>query len=166
VFPPSSARYRELRDAHPLDEVSFGACAVRLVDVDQLPGAQVGYAVDPAGESLAGEGDGDWRAEWLVVGYEDLNGDPLFADTSVDDWPVYTAAHGEGAWEPVRIADSFSRFVEALELVRAASVGREHPVALEANPLPPRERARILREVRSRNPASELDFWELWLGDE
>ena len=166
MLPSPSQRYRELVAAHAVDEVAFGAGTVHLTNADELSDAQVGYAVGPTGESLVGESDGDWQAEWLVVGYEGLTGDPLFVDTSEEDWPVYTAMHGEGAWEPDRIADSFMGFLEALQLVRNAGLGRDNPVALEANPLPARDAERILAEIRRRNPESSPDFWTIWLTEQ
>ena len=51
-----------------------------------------------------------------------------------------TAMHGEGSWEPEPIAKSLSALAIALRAIKDISVGREHPVALEQNPLSDSER--------------------------
>jgi hypothetical protein len=159
----SSREYRSVRSQTDLGEVSFGYATVFVHPVDELDEAQVGYAVDPSGNTLVGAEDGDWRESWLVIGGEDLVGDPLFVDLSVEGFPVYTAAHGEGSWEPERIADSFSGFVSALGSVSSVAEGRGNPVELEKNPLPEEERTRVLDEIAEANPSSSLEFWAAWL---
>jgi hypothetical protein len=79
-----------------IPSVSLGYTTVSIYRVDELEGGQTGYSVDPAGHTLVDRTDGSWHAEWLVIGYEDLCGDPIFIDTEVQGYPVYTAIHGEG----------------------------------------------------------------------
>jgi hypothetical protein len=155
--------YHELRSQTDIDEVSFGYATVTLHAVDELDDAQIGYAVDPAGNPLVGRDAGDWQESWLVIGHEDLVGDPLFVDLSGAGFPVYTAAHGEGSWEANRVADSFSGLVSALRSVSSVAEGRDNPVALEGNPLPEDQRTRVLDEIAGANPSSSLEFWAAWL---
>ena len=98
-----------------------------------------------------------------MIAHEDELGDPIFTDLAADQLPVFTAAHGEGVWEPVQIADSFDGFLAGLAAVAAVSGGREHPVGLEENPLSDEDRQRVLRTIGEANPNSNLEFWELWL---
>jgi len=159
------ARLREFLRGSTLREVSLGYQSVALIEPEAaaLADALIGYAVDPSGQALAGTHEGDGRREWIVIGNDDLVGDPLFADTADPAWPVYTAAHGQGRWTPERVADSFPKFLAALELVREAATGRETPTALDANPLPEAEAVRLLHEIARRNPGAEPAFWEDWL---
>ena len=39
-----------------------------LVAPTDLDATQAGYSVDAAGRSLVGEGAGDWRSTWMVIG--------------------------------------------------------------------------------------------------
>jgi hypothetical protein len=144
-------KYVEARATTTLDEVSFGYTTVSLYPPEELESAQAGY-----------DGDG-WRETWLVVGSEDLTGDPLFVDTADAALPVYTAMHGEGTWEPTLVADSFAGFVTALETIAAAARSRENPVQLEANPLSDDERERILQTIAHANPGASPEFWANWL---
>ena len=112
-------------------EVSFGYETIRVYQAPELESLQVGYSVKPTGESLVGDGDGDWLKKWVVIGSEELCGDPIFIDTSVEEFPVYTAAHGEGRWDPRPVAASLEGFGKALSIVAEAARGREYPTALE-----------------------------------
>ena len=142
-------------------EVSFGYETIRVYQAAELESLQVGYAVKPTGESLVGEGDGDWSKEWVVIGYEELCGDPIFIDTSLKGFPVYTAAHGDGRWDLRPVAVSLEGFGKALSIVAEAARGREYPNALEKNPLTQTERESILAAIRRENPGIDLEFWEI-----
>lgn len=156
-------QYVELRNGVALRAVSLGYKTVTLFKANQLVKAQLGYSVDPNGKSLCGSEEGDWQNTWLVIADEDLCGDPIFTDLASDKLPVYTAMHGEGSWEPVLIAESFSNFVLALEQIQALSKGRKNPVALEKNPLPKAEATAAIARIKQDNSNAEPDFWESWL---
>jgi hypothetical protein len=134
-------KYRRQRVQCEIDSASFGLCSIFIFKVDQLESAQLGYAVSENDI----ENQGDWRKEWLVIGYEDLCGDPIFIDSTSDDFTVYTAAHGEGTWAPVSIASSFENFMRILHLLNE-NKGNYSESVFE----------RILNE----NPSVEIDFWK------
>jgi hypothetical protein len=50
---------------------------------------------------LTGQSEGDWKPNWLVIGFEDLCGDPLFVDIESAGFPVFTAAHGMENWKAI-----------------------------------------------------------------
>lgn len=109
---------------------------------------------------MIGENDGDWLKSWLVIGYEDYCGDPIFIDTSQEGFPVYIAIHGEGPWEANRIADTLAGFAHALSTIANVAKGRECPVALENNPLKQFEREATLSVIQQHNPNANLSFWD------
>ena len=156
-------RYREVYVRHGAGEVALGYRTVVIAPPEGLEDAQIGYSRAPDGADLTGSGDGAWNPSWVVVGYEDQCGDPVFVDTAARDWPVYTAMHGEGTWDALPIAISFDAFLLALARVRTASAGRETPVALENNPFSDSERSDLLASIAAANPGCELDFWQSWL---
>jgi hypothetical protein len=112
---------------------------------------------------LTGDQDGDWLQKWIVIGYEDLCGDPIFIDISVDEFPVYTAIHGEGSWNAKRVAVSLEAFGRALLSVANIAKGRENPLALKNNPLEQLEKEATLSFIRRDNPGVDLEFWEILL---
>jgi hypothetical protein len=157
--------YLQLLESASPRSVALGGGGVNLFTADELDSAQIGYAVDPDGRPLTGGDEGDWRTTWLVIGSETSVGDPVFIDLSQTEMPVCTAMHGMGEWEPQRIADSAVGFFHALDLVSGIARGRETPVALKRNPVSAHDRDAVLREIRTRNPGSEADFWALLLRD-
>lgn len=140
-------------------EVSFGISTIQIAPPDQLRDFQLGYAVEEHGNSLTVDAEGDWKSVWVVIGQDDTRGDPIFIDASEKGFPVYTAMHGEGDWSPTRIASWMEGFRQALEALSKVVQGREHPVALEANPLAAKERDAVLARILEQNPDADLDYW-------
>jgi hypothetical protein len=141
-------------------EVSFGYTKIHVYRPPELELGQVGYSVTPTGLSLAGEGDGDWRKNWLVIGYDETCGDPIFIDISKKAYPVYTAIMGRGRWDPQPVAISLEAFTHSLSALRAVAKGREYPALLEKNPLTLPEKEGVLEAIRYHNPGMDLSYWE------
>jgi len=104
-----------------------GASEWRSVPIEIYPYAeisnqQVGYRVSPDGRSLIGPNG--WKEEWTVIGHDELVGDPLFIDVQRAGFPVFTAAHGDGVWEPVMIARSAAVLFRTLDTLAAIREGR------------------------------------------
>lgn len=155
----------DLINSFSIKEVSLGYRTVTLFLSEDLEEAQLGYSVDIDGQSLAGTDEGDWLSSWLVIGYEDETGDPIFIDTNDERLPVYTAMHGEGEWAPNKIAESINSFISALSYIREISIGRDNPVALENNPISSKKLNQITKLISDENKHIEMDFWESWLED-
>lgn len=81
---------------------------------DEFEEGQFGYCIGPNNESFVGNEEGDWKESWFVIGYEELMGDPFFVDVKDVDFPVYTAEHGMGEWEPLLHSDSLEEFLAEL----------------------------------------------------
>lgn len=154
--------YSTLRNKFPLISVSLGYMTVTLFSENELAGGQVGYSLSANGEPFIGE-DGDWKTSWLVIGYEDLCGDPIIVDLANSEFPVFMAAHGEGVWSAEMIASSFRGFVQTLDMVQELSVGRESPVKLEQNPVSEAERDRVLRRIGEFDGNISVEFWKNWI---
>ena len=152
--------YIEIRSRLPIAQVALGYTTVAIFSELELEEAQVGYSVSDSGERFTGVKKGDWKESWLVIGTEDLCGDPIFVDLDMPDLPVFTAAHGQGEWIPVMIAGSFEGFGKALEEIERISDRRQNPVQLQRNPLPVGERERVLRRIAELKPNAALEFWE------
>ena len=156
--------HRQLLSSLVIPSVSLGYTTVKIYTAEELQEAQIGYSVDPSGKSLIDENDeGSWKKEWLVIGYEDLCGDPIFIDTASEGGPVYIAGHGEGDWRPKRIATTLKGFAEAMNDAAKIATGRETPVELEANPIGAEGKADFIARLQRDNPEMGLEFWELWI---
>lgn len=62
---------------------------------------------------------GAFNPGWIVLA-SNYFADPFFIDLNEDenDFPVYFACHGQGKWDPIKIAESLSTFQEILLEIR------------------------------------------------
>jgi len=139
--------------------VSIGSMELNISNLTQLDQHQGGYSRDAAGRSLVTGKKGDWKEEWTVIGWNEL-GDPIFIDLKSRGFQVFSAMHGEGSWEPYRIADSLNTFGQILTKLGDLSQNRENPVRLEKNPISPEEAKDFLNFVQQNNRNSDMDFWK------
>lgn len=151
-------QYLKIRNAIQLDEVSYGYRTFTLFSESEIDEEQKGYSTN----AITGERLSDWNSNWLVIGREDFVGDPLFVDLQIAELPVYTAAHGEGRWNQVLVAASFSGLIESLLEVQRVSNGRSNPVELENNPLLEAICEQILDRISKLSGNAPLEFWENW----
>ena len=158
--------YKELLRTLAIPTVSLGYFAIHIYDVDELQEAQIGYSVDPSGTSLIEGNPGSWQRNWVVIAYEDGSGDPIFTDNKAFGFPVYTAMHGTGAWEPRLIATGLRNFGTSMREIARVAEGRENPVRFEANPIESHERTNVLERIQRENPGIDTSFWENWLTSE
>ena len=155
---------QQLLSALAIPSVSLGYATVKIYTANELEEAQLGHSAAPSGNALTGANDeGSWKTEWLAIGYEDLCGDPIFIDTACEGYPVYSAAHGEGDWQPRRIATSLKSFAQAIDEVSTLAKGRAAPIELETNPIGVEEKASFLARIQRENPGCDLEFWEQWM---
>ena len=152
----------------PLEKIyiSIGYDGIDLVDDEEIEEIQIGYSVHPDGQSLVGKKDGDWMKDWIVIGYETLTGDPIFVDLSNPDFPVYTAMHGQGSWEPDLVSSTYSGFIQILRKLELLAVGREDPVKMEENPISQEEYNGFIAFASNVAELKDTFFWALLISDQ
>lgn len=150
------------RSALGFDQVECGAGGIVLLKPSELEDGQVGYSVDPKGKSLAGEDDGDWSLDWIVIGTETACGDPIFMSTN-PPYPVFTSIAGESAWQAKLVAPSLDSFWKCVDTFRQIASGRANPTQLEANPLSDEQIDGYQRNVAGLCGGNEdaIDFWNV-----
>lgn len=102
-----------LKNYNPKEVVidTFPFESLDLYSAEMLEKGQEGYSYNPVEKKEIKE----WDKNWVVIAYD--AGDPYFIDLSEKkngDCKVYTAAHGEGEWEPQLVASSFVQFLTIL----------------------------------------------------
>ncbi len=147
-------------------EISVGYNEITFFAVDELNEGQVGYSVDDNNNSLITGQEGDWKDEWLVIGVDGLIGDPILVDTSSKKLQVFTAAHGDGEWEPISIADTLDSFTDIILELKKIRINRTTPVDLEENPITYKEKRQFIAKVKKNNSNSNIDYWENFLEDD
>lgn len=152
--------YTQWRATLDFESIEYGIGGVRLLRLGDVPQGQVGYAVGRDGESFVGTGPGDWRPEWMVIGYEMACGDPIFASQE-SPHPVFTAMHGQGSWEPTLVAQSLDGFEECLTVFQRFATARSNEMELAANPATAEEQSRYLEDIRTltNGRPEALGFW-------
>ncbi|GLV63496.1 hypothetical protein Bmyc01_21660 [Bacillus mycoides] len=88
---------------------------IELFNSEEIEEGQLGYSFDEEGQSLAGNEEGDWKEGWIVIGIDSYLGDPIFVDSNDENYPVYTAMHGEGEWEKECIAERIEDVIEKVK---------------------------------------------------
>ncbi|WP_347217626.1 hypothetical protein [Chryseobacterium sp.] len=70
-------------------------------------------------KDLTGDAQGEFKSDWIVLA-SNYFADPFFIDLNEvkDDFPVYFAYHGQGVWEPVKIAESLAAFQKILHEIQ------------------------------------------------
>lgn len=95
-----------------VDDPEIKTISIHLFSSEEFEEGQLGYSVDEEGNSLTGNNEGDWKETWFVIGYDEDLGDPIFVDIEDKNYPVMTAMHGEGDWEPEVMFSSLNEFLE------------------------------------------------------
>ncbi len=144
----SFSKYIQKLNRISFNEVTIGLTTIYIFPEDEIDENQIGYSFDSEGQSLVGESNGDWKKNWLVIGYESLCGDPLFTDIETENFPVFTAMHGVGSWNENLIADNFESFVKSLEIGAKCKLKES-----------------CLEEIKTLNKMSDFEFWEVLFDD-
>jgi hypothetical protein len=147
-------------------DVSIGYSEINFFPADRLDEVQIGYSIDTNNNSLITGQEGGWKEEWLVIGADGMLGDPIFVDMSSKKLQVLTAAHGEGEWEAIPIADTLDSFIDIILDLKKISVNRTTPVDLEENPISDTEMKQFIKKVKKNNPGSDIDYWVVFLETE
>ena len=98
----------------------------------------------------------------MCIRDRDNLGDPIFIDESLSDLPVFTAQHGEGSWDEIKLASSLSNFKEIILLLEKISKNRENPVQLNQNPMSEIEIKNFIEEIEAKNDIDPW-WWELFI---
>nr|WP_179864881.1 hypothetical protein [Bacillus pseudomycoides] len=95
-----------------VDDTEIETISIHLFSREEFEEGQLGYSVDEEDNSLTGDSEGDWKETWYVIGYGENLGDPIFVDIEDKNYPVMTAMHGEGDWEPEVMFSSLNEFLK------------------------------------------------------
>ena len=138
--------YSKLLEANVISTLSFGITEISISDVENIEKAQIGYGVDSRGEKIEA-----WPEHWIVIGHENLSGDPIFIDLEEEDIAVCTAMEGMGDWSEVLISKSLKGFIDSLQFL--AHYSNQPPIKEDAKEL-------IRGKLMKLSGLEELDFWE------
>lgn len=91
--------------------VNFDVCSF-----EQLDEFQDGYSIDTDGNSLITDEEDTWDANWIVIAYETMCGDPIIIDLSEEGYPIFSLMHGMDSWSGGDfLADSMESFINFMK---------------------------------------------------
>jgi hypothetical protein len=158
VKPEDPCQVSELLGALDRTNIEIGYGGVNLFNGGEIAARQVGYSISSDGKNISGLEDGDWKPNWLAIGYETALGDPLFIDVKLLSLPVMTAMHGEGTWVPEIIATNLEGFFSILRRLAEIAQDGHWPVTAK-------EQEEFLSEVRRSKGDTAMDvFWRMQIG--
>jgi len=150
---------KNILDKNQVTEIYFGCHGFNLIKSNQIDEMQLGYSVHPDGSDLCGTNEGDWFKEWIVIGTDTEVGDPFFVDSNDTNYPVYTAMHGMGSWEPDLVSKTLEAFLEGL--IYLQSISNQSYSLIDPN------EKTVVDEVQLNSIKTKLielcgtdDFWE------
>lgn len=145
-----------------LPSIDIGYGGFTFYQPDDLLKAQIGYSIDSRKNSILKGTEGEWKKEWIVIGIDDLVGDPIFVDTTTQSFVVMTAEPST-AWDPYPIADSIENFSAIIAQLTVLSINRGTPEEWDKNPLSEKEKNTFLTAIAADNPDSQIGYWENFL---
>nr|WP_319394728.1 hypothetical protein [uncultured Desulfobacter sp.] len=113
-----------------------------------------------------GKEQGDWLSPWAVIGRDSSFGDPIFIDSSNSNFPVYTAAHGEGIWSPELISGTYADFLLVIEKLETLAANRRNPVEMQKNPMTQEEYDSFINFVSANAELTDTAYWEILVADD
>ncbi|UKB77430.1 hypothetical protein [Chryseobacterium sp. MEBOG07] len=94
---------------------------------DQIYYFQDGYHYNSVENKIySSNASGDFKLDWVVLG-TNYFADPFFIDLNehASGFPVYFAYHGQGFWEPIKVAENLISFQKMLDDVYAIKFDKE-----------------------------------------
>lgn len=141
--------YEKIKDYVNLEIFSF----------DQLDECQVGFSIDPDGNSLVTNEEATWNDNWIVIANETLCGDPIIIELNEDGYPVSRLMHGMDNW------DNGSFLAESMEslLYIFKDIGcflTEKQVLEGKRTIQNKELKALVNNILEKNKFADFEIWE------
>lgn len=130
-----------------------------IFSFEKLDECQIGYRIDPYGNSLVTDEEDTWDEGWIVIGYETLCGDPIIIELKEDGYPVSRLMHGMGSWDNgTFLADSMQSFLNILHGIRCFLA--EKQVLRGKRTIQHKELKAVVNSVIEKNNSGDFEIWE------
>lgn len=150
---PSS--FKEQRKNSDTDYVALYDNELEIYQNEDIPAAQVGFAVNNKGETKPG-----WNKDWLVVGTINYEM-PIFIDTTKHNSPIYVGQKRNSQWEKVQIATNNSQLQAINKKIDKISDDRFTPEDTKENPVKEKDFKEIIKVAKEGR--NQIKFWEDFL---
>ena len=150
---PSS--FKEQRKNSDTDYVALYDNELEIYQNEEIPAAQVGFAVNNKGEAKPG-----WNKDWLVVGTINYEV-PIFIDTTKHNSPIFVGQKSNSQWEKVQIAINNSQLQAIKKKIDKISDDRFTPEDAKENPIKEKDFKEIIKVIKEHQ--NQIKFWEDFL---
>ncbi|QJX80518.1 hypothetical protein [Priestia megaterium] len=150
---PSS--FKEQRKISDTDYVALYDNELEIYQNEEIPAAQVGFAVNNKGETKPG-----WNKDWLVVGTINYEM-PIFIDTTKHNSLIYVGQKRNSQWEKVQIATNNSQLQAINKKIDKISDDRFTPEDTKENPVKEKDFKEIIKVAKEGR--NQIKFWEDFL---
>jgi len=146
------ASFKEQRKNSDVDYVSLYSNELEIYQNEEIPAAQVEFAVNKKGELKP-----NWNEHWIVIGH--INDEvPIFIDSSKQASPIYVGRKNDSKWIKVQIANNFRQLQSINKKIDKISDDRFTPEDLEENPVKESDINEILKVVEGDQ--NNIKFWD------
>lgn len=142
-----------------VENISTKSNGISFFSIKNIKDEQVGYRLNAYGKSLIGTEKGDWKKSWVVIGFENLLGDPIFVDFNKPELPVFTSIQDADKWTEKYIAISLDNFQIILKDLKEIS-------NLKSSIISKVESDELLEKIKIDNKWMDVEFWRDFLESE
>lgn len=129
-----------------------------IFSFEQLEEFQVGYSIDTDGNSLVTDEEDTWDANWIVIAYETMCGDPIIIDLNEDGYPISSLMHGMDSWGVGGfLADSMDSFINFIKDI--GNFLTEKQVLEGKRIIQSRELKTLLNKFLEKNKFADFEIW-------
>ncbi|PFW93938.1 SMI1/KNR4 family protein [Bacillus pseudomycoides] len=129
-----------------------------IFSFEQLDEFQVGYSIDTDGNSLVTDEEDTWDANWIVIAYETMCGDPIIIDLNEDGYPISSLMHGMDSWGVGGfLADSMDSFINFIKDI--GNFLTEKQVLEGKRIIQNRELKTLLNKFLEINKFADFEIW-------
>ncbi|MBO1582747.1 SMI1/KNR4 family protein [Bacillus sp. XF8] len=129
-----------------------------IFSFEQLDEFQVGYSIDTDGNSLVTDEEDTWDANWIVIAYETMCGDPIIIDLNEDGYPISSLMHGMDSWDVGGfLADSMDSFINFIKDI--GNFLTEKQVLEGKRIIQNRELKTLLNKFLEKNKFADFEIW-------
>ncbi|NRS90845.1 hypothetical protein HNQ02_003792 [Flavobacterium sp. 7E] len=141
-----------------VEDITIKYSSLEFFKPNNLKEEQIGYRFNHLGKSLLGTNKGDWKKNWVAIGYDGI-GDPIFVDFEKPNLPVFTSEHDEDEWNEKYIAISLDNFKKILDDLRILKQKAENGISkFEVNT--------FLEKTKNENKYMDVEYWKMFLDSE
>ncbi|KAJ52594.1 hypothetical protein CTM_06401 [Clostridium tetanomorphum DSM 665] len=131
----------------------------KFFNIEDIEEEQIGYSIDQDGNFLVSGKEGSWESGWIVIGCENLCGDPIIMDIKEEGFPISLLMHGMGDWSGgTYLSESIDKFINEIKCINNFISEKSMK---NTNPrITCRELDDLIYDIIEKNEYGDVDIWK------